>query len=74
MSQTERDDLTKVSDLLHKNPLLWSQLTREVRETITLLNSKLDSGEFRVAMSMIIATTANAIHYLIDNNILQYKE
>ena len=77
IGEEERKRMTRIADLIGGNtePALRSQVAQEAVRTVKMLNPKLTSfEEVEIGVAMIIASICNTIHYLLENDVLEYKK
>ena len=77
INKEERERMTRVSDLVsgEEYPVLRKQLMNGAIRIVKLTNPEmLPNSDMEMACAMIMGSACNAIHYLLENDVLEWKE
>ena len=75
ISEDEHKRMLKIMALLRDDEKLHSQIMLESFKTVKTVNPALtNSEELETGVAMVQATVAHTIHFLIDNNYLEYRK
>ena len=77
ISEDEKRRMIRISNLIagEDYPMLKMQVLTEAMKAVEMISKgKLSSDDTRTGVALIMATVCNAIHFLLENDILEYVE